>query len=129
MNNYHNEIDNANNFLNQIIVKIVEKSKATLNCLQYNNVTIEMPLDPEPPQPTPLFAKSKERRYECPTCKKSYFTSLQLKSHSKVHSNERPFKCDICAMSFKFKVALTAHIKITPKKNKIIQTFFPLKIL
>jgi len=111
LNNYHNEINNATNFLNQIIFGFVEKSKATLNCLQYNNVTIESTLPLEPIQPSSAFAKSKERKYECETCKKSYFTSLQLKAHKKVHVDDRPFACEQCGSRFKFKVALTTHIK------------------
>ena len=70
LNNYHNEIDNANNFLNQIIFSIIDKSKSTLNCLQYNNVTIEdtaPPIEPLPPVRT--MAKSKDRKYECQICK------------------------------------------------------------
>ena len=89
LNNYHNEIDNAKNFLNQIIFSIIEKSKATLNCLQYNNVTIEdtLPIDSLPVAPS--FAKSKERKYECETCKKCFFSSRHLKAHTKVHQEIR----------------------------------------
>jgi uncharacterized Zn-finger protein len=110
LNNYHNEIDNATNFLNQIIFGIVEKSKATLNCLQYNNVIIDdaLPIEPSPPKST--FAKSKERKHECSTCKKSFFSRRCLVAHLKSHQEDRPFKCDLCNASFKFKNSLKGHM-------------------
>ena len=111
LNNYHNEIDNATNFLNQIIFSIVEKSKATLNCLQYNNVTIEDTVLVEPSPPIAAFAKSKDRPHECDICKKAFFTRDNLKSHIKSHQESRPFSCDLCNSSFKTKYSLNLHIK------------------
>jgi len=113
LNNYHNEIDNANNFLNQIIFGIVEKSKATLNCLQYNNVTIdnELPPEPCPPLPSRTFAKSKDRKHECQTCKKFFFSRQNLLLHIKSHQDERPFPCEVCGATFKIKNSLRLHMK------------------
>ena len=109
LNNYHNEIDNANNFLNQIIFSIIDKSKSTLNCLQYNNVTIEDTAPPiEPLPPTSKMAKSKERKYECAICKKAYFSPQNLKFHMKSHEEDRPFSCGICKPTFKYKISLKA---------------------
>jgi len=109
LTNYHNEIDNATNFLNQIMFDIIEKSKATLNCLQYTNVTIEDTIPTETNPPTTAFAKSKERPHECDICKKSFFTRDNLKSHIKSHQDERPYQCDLCNNSFKTKYSLNLH--------------------
>ena len=111
LTNYHTEIDNANNFLNHIIFKIVTQSKETLNCLQYNNVTIEDPvtLDPNPPAST--FAKSKDRKHECLHCKKAFYSLYHLKVHIKSHGEDRPFSCETCNASFKFRTSLNLHTK------------------
>ena len=112
LNNYHNEIDNANNFLNQIIFSIVSKSKETLNCLQYNNVTIEDPVTLEPPPIVSKMAKSKDRKYECTVCQKAFYTLNNLKIHRKMHQEERPFSCDKCQATFKYKNSLDLHTKM-----------------
>ena len=131
LTNYHTEIDNANNFLNQIIFNIVTKSKETLNCLQYNNVTIEDTLPLEPSPAPSAFAKSKERKHECETCKKSFFSSRHLKAHIKVHLEDRPFKCQICGFATKFKDSLKSHLKShsdeRPWKCEVCEAFFALK--
>jgi hypothetical protein len=76
LNNYHNEINNATNFLNQIIYDIVQKSKATLDFVQYNNVIIEEPVQSEPTQPVDKsFAMSKDRKHQCNECK-NLFTAV-----------------------------------------------------
>ena len=112
---YHQEIDNACNFLNHIIGELVYKSKMHLNCLQYTNVVIEdhvMPLDEQEilPSTSKNFKKSKERQHECSICKKSFFTKENLQRHQITHTNERPFTCEKCSAKFKVKSALTAHM-------------------
>lgn len=113
LNNYHNEINNANNFLNQIIYDIVQKSKATLDCLQYNNVTIEDTVQTEPLQPVDrTFALSKDRKHQCNECKKSFYSRPHLRTHLKLmHQDERPFPCELCGASFKIKSSLKSHMK------------------
>ena len=122
LNNYHNELDNANNFLNQIIFRIINKSKTTLNCLQYNNVTEINPgtLAPSQPVPPPSFAKSKDRPHECETCKKSFHTRDNLKMHLRSHDSGRPFSCELCHATFKF---VMIFIVVTLVEKNII--FFP----
>ena len=111
LNNFHNEIDNATNFLNQIIFGIVEKSKATLNCLQYNNVTIDDAVAMEPCPPASTFAKSKDRKHECQTCKKAFYNLQHLKVHIKSHQDDRPYSCELCNAAFKFRNSLNLHMK------------------
>ena len=111
LTNYHDEIDNSINFLNQIIFNIVTKSKETLNCLQYNNVTIEDTVPIEPIPSTTAFAKSKDRPHECDICKKAFFSRDNLKSHIKSHQEERPYPCSMCTSSFKTKYSLNLHLK------------------
>jgi len=123
LNNYHIEIQNANNFISQIILSIVDKTKNTLNCLQYNNVTIDdvmLPLEemeeeqqplPCPPMTSRTFAKSKDRKHECKICKKSFYSLWHLKTHNKSHEEERPFGCELCSDTFKFKNSLRLHMR------------------
>ena len=114
---YHQEIDNACNFLNHIIGELVYKSKMHLNCLQYTNVIIE---DEMPPIDAPeamahesckVYTKSKERKFECEICKKAYYTKTQLKTHEISHKDERPFSCEICGATFRYKNSLTGHVR------------------
>lgn len=130
LNNYHKEINTAENFLKHILDEIIVKSKSTLNCLQYNNIIIAdmmPPIDDDNDQQPPstlkqtitssrLFpkkdhTKSKERPHECETCKKSFFTRKHLLTHIKSHNEDRPFSCEICKANFKFKNSLNLHMK------------------
>jgi uncharacterized Zn-finger protein len=118
LNNYHNEINNANNFLNQIIYDIVQKSKATLDFLQCNNVTIEDTAHTEPIKTVDkTFTMSKDRKHQCNECKKSFYSRVQLVNHLKLHRDERPFPCELCSASFKFKAKLKSHM-ITHSTDK-----------
>ena len=43
---------------------------------------------------------SKEKHYECKTCKKRFVRSDHLKTHERIHSGEKPFKCKQCKKCF-----------------------------
>ncbi|XP_023230411.1 zinc finger protein 184-like [Centruroides sculpturatus] len=54
---------------------------------------------------------TKERKYRCNTCPKSFILPSALKQHMLSHSNEKQYSCDICKMKFRYKYSLNRHKK------------------
>ena len=52
---------------------------------------------------------SRERKYVCIQCKKDFYTSGHLKSHSFSHTAEKPFNCNQCDRTYKTPCALKVH--------------------
>ena len=138
---YHQEIDNACNFLNHIIGELVYKSKMHLNCLQYTNVIIE-------DQILPLsIAYFKIIYFYYATCinvkrlnqemfgflmfntvfvePKRYFNKKFIidegemvgTSRAFIKSKDRQHECDVCKKSYFSRKHLLSH-KVTHKEER-----------
>ncbi|XP_023219483.1 zinc finger protein 184-like [Centruroides sculpturatus] len=55
--------------------------------------------------------ESKERKYRCDSCTKSFKLPSDLKQHMLSHSKERQYSCDICKRKFRYKFNLNQHNK------------------
>uniref|UniRef100_A0A8C5S863 C2H2-type domain-containing protein n=1 Tax=Laticauda laticaudata TaxID=8630 RepID=A0A8C5S863_LATLA len=60
----------------------------------------------------PRRIQEEGKRYQCPTCKKSFKINGCLENHLTTHSGEKPFKCSECEKSFKRSDHLQSHLKI-----------------
>ncbi|XP_023233986.1 zinc finger protein 236-like isoform X2 [Centruroides sculpturatus] len=55
--------------------------------------------------------QSKEGKYRCDSCAKSFMLPSALKQHMLSHSKERLYSCDICKKMFRYKFNLNQHNK------------------
>ncbi|KAF2882738.1 hypothetical protein ILUMI_23471 [Ignelater luminosus] len=64
-----------------------------------------------PPSEEGVLKNTKDLKFHCTFCKKSFAKKQQLQNHTKTHTKEKNFKCEICEKSFIHKQQLTNHQK------------------
>ena len=57
-----------------------------------------------------IHFRSKESKYFCPDCPKSFSLEINFLHHKKLHKMGRNFRCDQCGKSFKMKHHLSNHM-------------------
>lgn len=71
-----------------------------------------------------------KRRYQCPSCDKTFNRTFCLKVHMTVHTGELPYSCDVCAKPFRTAANLYGHRKVHHpeefRKQKV-QKLMPVK--
>uniref|UniRef100_A0A6P7F5N4 Zinc finger protein 845-like n=1 Tax=Diabrotica virgifera virgifera TaxID=50390 RepID=A0A6P7F5N4_DIAVI len=60
----------------------------------------------------PWRVNTKERRYPCSECNKSFYNTHILTQHKRVHTGEKPFSCSVCKKPFAQVSALKVHERI-----------------
>ena len=56
--------------------------------------------------------ETKEKLYSCSLCSKSFFTSIQLLRHKKIHTGKKPHCCSECTKSFARLDHLKRHMRL-----------------
>ncbi|XP_023139372.2 transcription factor E4F1 [Amphiprion ocellaris] len=57
----------------------------------------------------PVYKVSRDGRYVCQLCEKTFKTTNILRTHMKTHSDQKNFSCDLCGTSFRTKGSLIRH--------------------
>ncbi|XP_043362214.1 zinc finger protein 271-like isoform X1 [Dermochelys coriacea] len=78
--------------------------------LLWGNDREQQPLGRSPPWEREL--QSKEKRYNCTDCNKSFGQSSHLIRHQGTHTGERPYKCSDCGKSFTQNSNLAQHQRV-----------------
>jgi uncharacterized Zn-finger protein len=55
---------------------------------------------------------SKQKRFTCDQCQKTFTQKHNLLTHKMVHTGEKPYQCDLCCMKFTRSDILTIHKRI-----------------
>ena len=66
--------------------------------------------------------KPKERLYQCKTCPKSFFSSSDLWSHSRIHSGIK-YTCELCSKELASSGSLHNHMKSVHEKKDLVCPF------
>ncbi|XP_058835378.1 zinc finger protein 723-like [Topomyia yanbarensis] len=64
------------------------------------------------------YKHTKDWRYACDFCPKSFATRSVLTRHRRIHTNERPYECDQCGARFKAHDAHRKHMRIHTREVK-----------
>lgn len=72
---------------------------------------------------------TKEKKYLCNTCGKSFSTSHNLEIHQTVHSGKKSLFCELCAKTFSHRALLLAHQKGHARRGEgAVENFFSCEV-
>ncbi|KAK9686203.1 hypothetical protein K7432_015238, partial [Basidiobolus ranarum] len=99
-------------------ISVSPKRSITVEDPNLDQVEIPLKREKYSPERVAAFQKpnkrgkqSRDRRYSCSECEKTFDRPSALASHRKTHSQLREFTCTLCSSAFKFKHDMERHLR------------------